>query len=265
VELPSITVISPALDAEGTIAESLASVARQGYPRLQHLVIDGASSDRTVEIARGFPHAEVHSAPDRGLSHAMNRGLALATGDVIGWLNADDIYEPGALERVGAAFAGDPGAVWVTGRCRIVGAGGEEIRRPVTAYKNLLLRRYSFPLYLTHNFVSAPATFMRKSALDRLGPFDERFRVSMDYDMYLRLARLRDPIVLDDYLASFRMAEGSLSMGNFERQFAEHAQNARERGEGHPVAVRANAVISRGIVATYKLLRRVRSIGARRA
>jgi glycosyltransferase involved in cell wall biosynthesis len=259
VDLPSITIVTPALNAEATIGAALESVARQGYPRLQHLVIDGVSDDRTVEVARGFPHVEVLSEPDRGLTHALNKGVVLATGEVIGWLNADDLYEPGSLARVGAAFAGDPDALWLTGRCRIIGRHGEPIRSAVTAYKNFLLRRYSFGLHLTHNFVSAPATFIRKAALDRLGPFDERFRMSMDYDMYLKLARLRDPIVVDDYLASFRMSEGSLSMGNFERQFAEHAQNAREHGAGHPGAVRVNAALSRGIVATYAVMRRLRS------
>jgi GT2 family glycosyltransferase len=257
-ELPTITIVTPSLNVEGTIAEALESVASQNYPRLEHLIIDAVSSDRTLEIARSFPHVKVYSEPDRGLSHAMHKGVHRATGDVVGWLNADDLYEPGTLHRVGRAFAADPDAAWLTGRCRIIGADGQEIRRPVTAYKNLLLRHYSHSLYLTQNFISAPATFMRRSALERVGPFDERFQISMDYDLYLRLAQLGDPIVLDEYLASFRMLEGTLSMENFERQFAEHAQNAREHGSGHHGAVLVNRLMSRAIIAVYKLMRRLR-------
>ena len=257
-ELPTITVITPTLNGEGTIAAALESVASQNYPHLQHLVIDAVSSDGTVEIAKEFPHVEVYSEPDRGLSHAMHKGVHRASGEVIGWLNADDLYEPGALHRVGRAFAADPEALWLTGRCHIIGADGQEIRRAVTAYKNFLLSRYSHSLYLTQNFISAPATFMRRAAIERVGPFDERFQMSMDYDLYLRLAQLRDPIVLDDYLASFRMLEGTLSMENFERQFAEHAQNAREHGDGHSGAVLLNRLMSRAIVGVYKLMRRVR-------
>lgn len=255
-ELPSITIVTPALNGERTIASALESVAAQGYPRLQHLVMDGASSDRTVEIARSFPDVEVHSEPDDGLSDALNKGLRLATGDLVGWLNADDLSHPGALEAVGHAFAQRPDAPLVTGRCRIVDGDGNEIRKPITAYKNALLSRYSYRLYLTQNFISSPASFMNRRTLDRVGEFDPRFRLSMDYDMFLRLLKHGDPIVLDDYLASFRMDPGTLSMENFERGFVEHVQNAREHGSGLPVL--ANRAISRGIVATYRVLRRMR-------
>jgi glycosyltransferase involved in cell wall biosynthesis len=254
--LPSITIITPALDGERTIASALESVASQGYPRLQHLVMDGASSDRTVEIARGFDHVEVHSEPDRGLSDALNKGLRLATGDLVGWLNADDLSHPGALERVGRAFAERPDAPLVTGLCRIIGGDGREIRAPITAYKNFLLRHYSYRLYLTQNFISSPASFMNRRTLERVGEFDERFRLSMDYDMFLRLLKHGDPIVLDAYLASFRMDAGTLSMDNFESGFDEHVTNAREHGGDHPGFVLANRAISRGIVLTYRALRR---------
>ena len=75
---------------------------------------------------------------------------------------------------------------------------------------------------------------MRRSAFDRIGLLDERFAYSMDYDLWLRLGRLSPPVVLDQPLAGFRMAPGSLSMSGFERQLVEHAQNAREHGDGHP-------------------------------
>jgi GT2 family glycosyltransferase len=118
---------------------------------------------------------------------------------------------------------------------------------------------YSFPLFLTQNFVASPSTFVRRTAFDEVGVFDERFHYSMDYDMWLRLGRREPPIVLGgDALASLRMAEGSLSMSGFERQFVEHAQNAREHGEGHRLAVAANRVSSRAIVVAYRLLRGLR-------
>jgi hypothetical protein len=81
----------------------------------------------------------------------------------------------------------------------------------------------------------------------------------MDYDLWLRLGRLSSPVILDETLAGFRMAPGSLSMSGFERQFVEHEQNAREHGAGHPVAVTANRAVSRLIVLVYRLLRRVRT------
>jgi GT2 family glycosyltransferase len=256
---PSITVVTPCLNARATLPETLASVRSQGYPRLEHVVVDGGSTDGTLELLREAAGVRFISEPDRGLSNALNKGIAMASGDVIGWLNADDVYLPGALEAVGEAFARQPAAEWATGRCLIIDSAGREIRGPIARYKDLLLRHYSYPALLTQNFVAAPSTFARRDALQRVGGFDERFSYSMDYDVWLALGRAGAPLILDRSLAAFRMAEGSLSMTGFERQFAEHALNAREHGAGHPLAVAANQVASRGIVLAYRLMRLVRS------
>jgi len=253
-----ITVVTPAFNARPTIEETLASVRAQDHPDVEHVVVDGGSTDGTVDILRATEGIRWVSEPDRGLSHAMNKGIAMATGEVVGELNADDRYSPGALRAVAAAFAERPGVEWVTGRCPIIDAGGHEIRRPVTAYKNALLRRYSLRLYLTHNFVSAPATYFRTDVLREIGGFDERYRISVDYDLQLKLARRGDPVVLHRDLAEFRMAAGSLSMSGFERQFAEHAEQARRHGGGHRAAVAVNQVMSRAIVLTYRGMGAVR-------
>jgi glycosyltransferase involved in cell wall biosynthesis len=261
VPLPSFTVVTPCLNGAATLAQALESVRSQDYPgNVEHVVIDGGSTDGTVEMLQKSGVRYI-SEPDHGLSDAVNKGIRMAQGEVIGWLNADDVYQPGALARVGKALAEHPEALWATGPCLIVGADGEEIRAAVTRYKNLFLRRYSYRLHLVQNFVSCPSTFVRRAGLDRVGLLDERFKYSMDYDLWLRLGRLQPPLVLDEPLAAFRMAEGSLSMTGFERQFAEHAQNAREHGHGHPVAVALNRVTSRLIVAIYRMLRAVRGRG----
>jgi glycosyltransferase involved in cell wall biosynthesis len=257
--LPALSVITPVYNAAGTVLDALKSVRDQRYPTLEHIVVDGGSTDGTVDILREADGIRWISEPDRGLAHAMNKGIAMATGDVIGELNADDLYEPGALHAVGKAAAERPDAMWLTGYCRIIDGEAREIRRPVTAYKNWLLRRYSLGLYLTHNFISAPATFFRREALAESGGFDERYRISVDYDLQLRIARRHDPLILQRYLASFRMVEGTLSMSGFKTQFREHAEQARRHGRGHPFAVGANQLISGGIVTVYEAMRRLRA------
>lgn len=259
---PAITVITPAFNAAATLPEALESVRAQSRPPLEHVVVDGGSQDGTVELLREAGDAvRWVSEPDRGLAHAMNKGIAMAEGDVIGELNADDRYFPGTIAAVTEAFERHPEAEWVTGRCPIIDGAGREIRRPVTAYKNALLRRYSLPLYLTHNFVSAPATFFRRDVLLELGGFDERYRISVDYDLQLKFALRGDPVVLDRDLACFRMVEGTLSMSGFDTQFREHAEQARRHGAGHPVAVAANQVMSRAIVWTYRGMQLARRAG----
>jgi GT2 family glycosyltransferase len=262
VGLPSFTIVTPCLNGAATLSATLASVRDQRYDGdVEHVVVDGGSTDGTLDILAAAPGVRYVSEPDRGLSDAVNKGIRMATGDVIGWLNADDVYLPGALAQVGTALARRPGTLWATGPCLIIDADGREIRRFVTGYKSFLLRRYSYRMHLVQNFVPAPSTFVRRQAFDRIGVFDERFKYSMDYDLWLRLGRIGAPLVLDQPLAAFRMAEGSLSMTGFERQFAEHVQNAREHGDGHRVAVAANALASRAIVATYKGMRALRGRG----
>lgn len=253
--LPSITIITACYNAAATIEETLRSVREQDYPgEVEHVVVDGGSTDGTVEIVQrhGLRHV---SEPDRGLTHAINKGIAMARGEVVGSLNADDTYLPASLARVGRAFADHPEAEWVTGRCVIVDADGAEIRRGVTRYKNFFLRHHSFALHLIQNHVSAPSTFVRRNALEALGGYDERFRYSADYDMWLKLGRRGDPVVIDEPLATFRMAGETLSLTGFEEQFREHAQNAREHGAGHPFAVAVNQATSRAIVAAYRARR----------
>jgi glycosyltransferase involved in cell wall biosynthesis len=256
--LPKISVVTPCLDAVHTIGRALDSVREQAYPDVEHIVIDGGSTDGTLALLEARPHVQFVSEPDEGLSDALNKGVAAATGDLVGWLNADDWYQPGALLAVGESAANHPEALWFTGSCPIVDSDGREIRRSVTWYKNVFLRHYSFPLYLTQNFISCPATFVRRSVLDDIGPFRLDLHYSMDYDAFLRVARRGAPIVLDRDLAVFTMVEGTKSMSGFEEQFQEHHQLAREHGAGHPLAVAVNAAASGAIVAIYRTMRFLR-------
>lgn len=259
---PLLSIVTPSLNSRLTLPEALASVRSQGLgAAVEHLVVDGGSTDGTVELLHtAQPEVRSISEPDRGLSDAMNKGVALATGEYVGWLNADDYYVPGALTRVRDVIEERPDAVWITAPCVIVNGDGREIRRGVTLYKRFFLRHYSRRSLLVQNFVAAPATFVRRDAIRAAGGFDERFKYSMDYDLWLRISAIAPPVVLDEPLAAFRMAGESLSMTGFERQFREHAQNAREHGAQHPVSVRLNIVASRLITLVYRAMRLARRL-----
>jgi glycosyltransferase involved in cell wall biosynthesis len=111
VELPSITIVTPCLNAAETLEECLRSVREQDYPRLEHVVVDGGSTDGRVQILEAAEGIQFISEPDEGRPDAANKGVRLATGEVIGFLNADDRYEPGALRAVGEALAANPAAM----------------------------------------------------------------------------------------------------------------------------------------------------------
>ena len=259
----SITVITPCLNARATLPATLQSIQEQNYPNLDHVVIDGGSSDGTVELLQATPTLRFTSEPDRGLSHALNKGIASARGELIGWLNADDIYLPHALERVAAAYRENHEPLWLTGRCAIIDQSGLEQRAWVTRYKDFFVRRYSYSLHLTQNFVSAPSTFVAAKGFELVGGFDERWKYAMDYDLWLRLGKHQRPVIIDHPLAAFRMWERSLSMTAFEQQFVEHYQIASEHGVGRPVPVAVNRLTSRVIVGVYRALRWTRTRGER--
>jgi glycosyltransferase involved in cell wall biosynthesis len=264
-----LTIVTPCLNAKATIERTFESIAGQRYERVEHIVVDGGSTDGTLDLLEAWSdegRIRLVSESDNGLSDALNKGFRLATGDLIASLNADDYYFPGAFERVAAAYRDRPDAPWITGRCVIVGAHDQEIRRPVSAYKNFLLQRYSYWLLLTQCFVSTPATFFTRRALeevglgDEAGLFDESLRYAADYDLFLRLGRLGPPaIVLGHPMSAFRMAGETLSLSGFEEQFAEGRVVARRYGAGHPFALAAHIVLSDAIVLTYRTLRWLRT------
>jgi hypothetical protein len=256
--LPSFSIITPALNAARTIEQTLDSVAQQVGVVVQHVVVDGGSTDGTVELLRKRQSLDWSSEPDDGLSDAFNRGVRRSSGDVIGWLNADDTYRPGALLAVARALARSGDSSWATGRCHIIDGAGREIRPGVTRYKNALLRTGSHRLLLMNNYISAPATFVRRSELDAVGLLDTSLKYSMDYDLWLRLWKRSEPVILREVLAEFRMTEGTLSMTGFRRQFEEHEMLGIRHAGADRVAATGNRLLSRGIVTVYAGMQRRR-------
>ncbi|HZA27596.1 MAG TPA: glycosyltransferase family 2 protein [Actinomycetota bacterium] len=241
--LPRISVVTPSYNQAAFLPATVSSVLGQGYPDLEYIVQDGASTDGTRSLLESLPDwIKWASEKDDGQADAVNKGWGRASGEVLGWLNSDDLYEPGALRRVGEVFAVDPTVEWVVGRCRIIDAFGREVRRTVTRYKNLLLDRLSLPLLLMENPISQMAVFVRRRAIDAVGLLRTDLRYTMDYDLWLRLMRLSRPRMLKQVLASFRVHESSKSAGGFRGQFAEEhsvaAEHARAAGLSYLLPVR---------------------------
>jgi glycosyltransferase involved in cell wall biosynthesis len=226
-----ISVVTPSFNQCGFLARTAESILSQrGDFELEWIVVDGGSTDGSVELLRGItdPRVLVTSEPDRGQSHAINKGLALARGDVIAWLNADDLYPPGALAEVARAFTAHTDANWLVGRYEIIDADDRPIRPGVVRYKERRLRRYSYRALLRENFLPQPAVFWRRSFGGEVGPLDESLHWTMDYDLWLRMGRRCDPLIMDPLLARFRVHERSKS-GAFDR---------RQFDEGYAVASR---------------------------
>jgi glycosyltransferase involved in cell wall biosynthesis len=208
---PLFTIITPTLNASGTLEEAISSVLVQGV-LCEHLVMDGGSSDRTVEIASSFPHCTVHTGRDRGLYDAMNRGAFFARGEWLVFLQADDWLPEGALAAWRAAIEANPEAEIVTGSAEAVRCVGDglvetEWRRVENAEKQLSAK----VLALGEPMLNARA--IRKSLFKKLGPFDLAYSLASDRDFLLRLAQARPPsVTVDELTYRYRWHEGSRTM-----------------------------------------------------
>ena len=211
-QLPRITVITPSYNQGDFIDQTIQSVLGQGYPDLEYIVMDGGSTDQTVEILRKYGQQFFWvSKKDRGQSDAINQGLRKASGEIVCFLNSDDVYEPGALLKVGQFFADHPDAAWLTGKCRVIDPQGHETRKLITAYKNFWLFFKSYSVLLVIDYISQPATFWRKEVIQKVGYFDENLHFSMDYDYSLRVGKCYKLHFVNNYLASFRVHPASKS------------------------------------------------------
>ena len=211
---PRISIVTPCLNAAGTIEECLASVRAQGYPELEHVVVDGGSTDGTLELLEAAEGVRFISEPDEGRPDAVNKGVRHGHRRR-GRLpeRRRPLRARRAARRSARRSPPTRTRCGLTGYCRIIDGDGEEIRAPVTRYKNFLLRHFCFPLYLTQNFVSDPATFVRRAALDEAGPLDDRYRISHDYDLWLRVARRGARSCCERYLSQLPHGRGHAQHG----------------------------------------------------
>ena len=184
------------------------SVASQDWPKIEQVFVDGGSTDATLDIIRAMPgNVKVVENVRGGISRAMNAGIQAATGDVIAHLHSDDYYaHPQVLSHVAQALE-DSGAEWLFGRC-LSDIDGARIAEKFPA------PHYSYRRLMKGNFIPHPAVFIRKRLLDRTEGFDEGIKYAMDYDLWLKLGRLAEPLQLDEHLAVFRRHAGSLSTAN---------------------------------------------------
>ena len=167
-----ISVITAAWNAETTIGRCVKSAAA---PCAEHLLMDNCSSDRTVETARSIdPAIRVFSAPDKGIYDAMNRGAAQAQGEILAWLNADDCYLPGTLEKVCACFTAHPETELLHGNIRV---NGRTVRPPAGLA--------SFGGFRVFH----PAVFVRREVFEKYGPFDLSYPICADLAFFLKAGR----------------------------------------------------------------------------
>ncbi len=221
---PRISIVTPTFNQAGFLPDTLQSVVRQEYPGLEHIVVDAMSTDATPEILETYsrrPQVRVLREKDNGQSDGINKGVALATGEIISWLNSDDVLEPDALKAVRQAFEDHPKAVAVCGVGSKMDRNGELLRTvPFRPFDPVRLRT-------ALEFIQ-PATFYRRSAWEAIGGLQEDLHYAMDWDLLIRLAKVGEIISFPTRIARIRYYEDTKTSTGGWKRAAEIARIGRK-------------------------------------
>lgn len=203
-----VSIVTPSLNQGKFIHQAIDSVLSQGYPHIEYLVIDGGSSDGTTGILRSYGNRlRWVSEPDTGQAQAINKGWRRTRGEIITWLNADDLLAPGAVLRAVEAIQTDPGLGGVYGDCTYVSEGGDAIEAyPVRPYD------YDLLVIETENFIPQPGTFLRRSVVERVGGLDESFHYVLDHDLWLRMGLYAPMKYLPDEIGRARVHKAAKTL-----------------------------------------------------
>lgn len=197
---PLVSVVTPSYNQGRFLRRAIDSVLEQDYPRVEYAVVDGGSSDETLEVLRSYGDRITWSSrADAGQSDAIARGFAASRGEVLAWLNADDVYLPGAISHAVEALEEPPRAGLVYGRGVILDEAGAETG-PFQGIEPFCLWR----LIHTLDYVLQPAAFFRRSAYEAAGGLDRDLCFAMDWDLWIRLAAVADVRFADRVLAGSR-------------------------------------------------------------
>ncbi|MEO8677475.1 MAG: glycosyltransferase family 2 protein [Vicinamibacterales bacterium] len=229
---PRISIVTPSFNQGPFLEQAIQSVLTQAYPDIELIVMDGGSTDGSVEILTKYGPRLKHwvSAADQGPAGALNRGFQFATGEILGVINADDFYLPNAFTRVAQEFAAHPSADVISGHAYFARPSGELGQPTFSDRWNLRHFQYGACVLVQQS------TFFRRAAFERAGGFRETGSLCWDMELWADLARRGAAFhTLDAFLAAFRLHPGSIS-GNvdFRTRRRDHARVVMAEMRGRP-------------------------------
>ena len=215
--LPKVSIVTPSFNQAPFLEQTLRSVLEQDYPNLEYIVIDGGSTDGSLEIIHKYADrlAYWQSQPDQGQTDAINQGFARASGEILAWLNSDDLLLPGAVSVAVRALHEHPEAAMVYGDALLINAEGKTIGKfPAAQTDYRKLRR---------GYVHIPqqASFFRADLWQQVAPLDVSFYFAMDYDLWVRLAALAPLVYVPEFWAAFRLHGAGKSIAADDRCWPE--------------------------------------------
>jgi len=207
---PLVTIITPILNRITYLERCIQSVLNQSYPYVEHIFVDGGSTDGTLDILTSYSsrypdRIRFISEPDKGSGDAWNKGLRMAKGEIFGFLGSDDISEPGAIMKVVGFFRSNPDARFVFGACNFINEKGEIIGRP--PIKDFNLRE----IINDGCYVPTPSSFYKREVIEKIGWYDAK---GNDLDFLIRAGKVFQIYRINEVLSNFRIHEGSATSGS---------------------------------------------------
>ena len=214
--MTTVTIITPSYNQARFLEQTICSVLDQETPSLEYFVMDGGSTDSSVEIIKRYESrlAGWVSEKDKGQADAINKGLRQAHGEIVAWLNSDDFYLPGTISRVVKTFEKNPDAGLVYGNVLSVDAEGK-------TFNQQTFRPYNLLDLMTFHIISQPAVFIRHSIMEQVGLLDPSFHMLLDHHLWLRMARISTMVYIPETLAAARYhaeAKNLASTADFGRE-----------------------------------------------
>lgn len=215
--LPKVSVITPSYNQAAFLEKTIRSVLEQDYPDLEYIIIDGGSDDGSRQIIEKYADrlAYWQSQKDKGQTDAINQGFSRANGEILAWLNSDDVLYPGAIRSAVSYLSQHPEVGMVYGDCDWINAQDKVIGRFPAAQTDLKKLRRGY----VH--IPQQASFFRAKLWREAGPLDDSFYFAMDYDLWTRLAARSPLLYVKEVWAGFRLHEGAKSIAEDDRCWPE--------------------------------------------
>jgi glycosyltransferase involved in cell wall biosynthesis len=213
--LPKISIVTPSLNQGKYLEKTILSILEQNYPNLEHIVIDGGSTDGTLDVIKKYEKYLKYwvSQPDTGQANAINKGLKKATGDLLTWLNSDDYYMPGALRKFAEAYSKNPQAGVFVGIGNVVDGAGKIL---YSLEPKPVMDLHTLYYWMSGGNFLQPSSVFTKAAWDVYGPLDETFHVAFDVDLWLRMAKRGVEFMVINELLSIALSHENAKTTAFE-------------------------------------------------